>query len=118
MEELARESIDDSDQDGYDEACPEAREIIDSEQSDARAHDDRNDDEEYEKELAALYMNDEPNIQKHSRFIEVVDETGESRITLKSSLLWSYLEPGVKMSNDRTKRFKHNTGYKRKKNAE
>lgn len=44
----------------------------------------------------------------HSRRLtKVLDENGEEQMILKSTLVWSLTEPGIKMSNDRTKRFRY-----------
>lgn len=83
LEELADNFFDDSDD--------EASEVGDDAQID-------------DVDQEALSDN-EPDFE-HSRFTEIVDANGDCKIVLKSSLVWSYLEPGVKMSNDRTNRFK------------
>lgn len=48
------------------------------------------------------------DLDEKSRFTYVIDENGERKKVLKSSLLWSLTESNVKMSNDRTKRFRYN----------
>lgn len=42
-----------------------------------------------------------------SRFITLCDENGEEQTILKSTFVWSLTEPGVKISNDRVKRFRY-----------
>lgn len=106
LDELANELIEDSDN--------EANEVSND------AHDDANINDfspcyQYENEYEDWFNDDDDsNVSKNSRFTEVVDENGVKRIVLKSSLLWSLMEPGLKMSNDRTKRFILSCGWKKK----
>lgn len=53
-------------------------------------------------------------IDPMSPLLDVIDENGEEKLIPKSTYLWMITEPGVKLSNDRTRRFMSNTGKKRK----
>lgn len=63
---------------------------------------------EFESEFAdePSHMSDEMN-DDISRFVSVLDEDGEEKMILKSTYVWSLSEPGIKMSNDRAKRFRY-----------
>lgn len=52
-------------------------------------------------------------IDPMSSLVYVIDEDGERKLIPKSTYLWMITEPGVKLSNDRTMRFK-SIGKKRK----
>lgn len=89
-------------------------------------------DENFEKYFQEYYenlgknvsQNNESNIdfeidQLHqidpmSPLVYVIDENGERKLIPKSTYLWMITGPGVKLSNDRTRRFKSNIGKKRK----
>lgn len=55
------------------------------------------------------------DLDVNSRLVKIVDEKGVQRIALKSSLVWMLTEPGIKMSNDRLKRFKSKSVSKKRK---
>lgn len=55
-------------------------------------------------------------IEENSPLTYVVDEMGVRRLISKSAYLWMITEPGLKLSNDRQRRFRINSGRKRKAN--
>lgn len=60
-----------------------------------------------------IETNQQDVLDPMSPLVYVIDENGERRLISKSSYLWMVTEPGVKLSNDRTRRFKSNVAKKR-----
>lgn len=61
-----------------------------------------------------IETNQQDVLDPMSPLVYVIDENGDRRLISKSSYLWMVTEPGVKLSNDRTRRFMSNVAKKRR----
>lgn len=71
---------------------------------------EHNDEQIEEMNLSDLYVDSDAELDEKSPLTYILDENGERKKVLKSTLVWSLVQQGIQMSNDRSRRFQ----FKRK----
>lgn len=109
-DELSYEDEDENEyEDDYDDVAANEGELNNNELNETYENESTNESYIDDMEIDPL-----ESLNPNSPLVYVIDSKGETKKIRKSTFLWMITVPGIKMSNDRTRRFKMNASSKRK----